>query len=105
MFFTFRVYETQADELVLALKDLFEIVLANKQKEMEEQKKRMEETTVYLQPSYDNPLGSAAPKTAEENVYSVSADFNGSFFFRFASVFTSVFTSVLTLLCTCTYVL
>ncbi|XP_022101764.1 disabled homolog 1-like [Acanthaster planci] len=64
--------QNQADELVLALKDLFEIVLANKQKEVAEQKKRMEETTVYLQPSYDNPLGSPTSKAPAENVYSES---------------------------------
>ncbi|XP_071799906.1 uncharacterized protein [Asterias amurensis] len=65
--------QNQADELVIALKDLFEIVLSNKQKEVEEQKKRMEESTVYLEPSYDNPLGSPTSKApAEENVYSES---------------------------------
>ncbi|XP_038048336.1 disabled homolog 2-like [Patiria miniata] len=64
--------QNQADELVLALKDLFEIVLANKKKEVADQQKRMEETTVYLQPSYDNPLGSPTSKAPAENVYSES---------------------------------
>ncbi|XP_072025752.1 LOW QUALITY PROTEIN: uncharacterized protein [Amphiura filiformis] len=55
----------QADLLVLSLKELFEAVLELKREQMTVQKQKIEETTVYLQSSYDTPLGEPTQKKAE----------------------------------------
>ena len=52
---------------MLSLKELFEAVLELKQAQVSVQKQKIEETTVYLQSSYDEPIGAPTPKK-QENV-------------------------------------
>ena len=52
---------------MLSLKELFEAVLELKQQQMSVQKQKIEETTVYLESSYDDPIGEPTHKK-EQNV-------------------------------------
>ena len=61
------MFSKQADQLVLSLKELFEAVLELKQQQASVQKQKIEETTVYLQTSYDAPIGAPSQKK-QQNV-------------------------------------